>query len=179
MPAGRAFASGADDAWRALAAGNVVAIMRHALAPGTGDPPEFRLDDCSTQRNLDSRGRAQARAVGDAMRRRGVKVDLVLTSQWCRARETAELLGFRNVSELPALNSFFANRSQAARQTRELEAAIRGLAEGGTAILVSHQVNITALTGIYPASGEIVVGRMKDGGFDVVGRIRPFIPEEG
>lgn len=175
-PGNAARASGEDAAWRALAAGDAVAVMRHALAPGTGDPAGFRLGDCSTQRNLDGRGRAQARAIGAALRSRGIEIDQVLTSQWCRARETAELLGFGEATELPALNSFFASRSRADRQTRELRATIGKFAEGATAILVTHQVNITALTGVYPSSGEIVVGRLTRDGFDVVGRIKTPAP---
>jgi broad specificity phosphatase PhoE len=98
--------------------------MRHALTPGTGHPSDFRLGDCSTQRDLRARGREQARAIGGtAFRERGITFDVVLSSQWCRTRETAELLGLGEVIDAPELNSFFRNferRESQTRATREL-----------------------------------------------------------
>jgi len=162
----------ADEAvWEALARPGAVAVMRHALAPGTGDPPDFRLGDCTTQRNLDERGRAQARAIGAAFRAKGIAVDRVLTSQWCRCRETADLLDIGAVEELPALNSFFADRSTVDAQTEATEAFLREVSERQRVVLVTHQVNITALTGVYPSSGEIIVGRMGPDGFASEGTI--------
>lgn len=173
-------ASGEAEAWTALSSNRgAIAVMRHALAPGTGDPAGFRLDDCTTQRNLDDRGRAQARAIGAAFRERGIAVDQVLTSQWCRARETAALLGLGEPQELPDLNSFFADRRQAESQTQRLVAAIRALPQGTVAVLVTHQVNITALTGVYPSSGEIIVGRQEGELFTVIGRIALTAPGGG
>lgn len=161
--------------WDALRQPGAVALMRHALAPGFGDPPSFTLGDCSTQRNLDDRGRAQARAVGDAFRARGVRVDRVLTSQWCRCRETAELLGLGPVEEVAALNSFFADRSTADAQTRATRAMLAALPDGVLPVVVTHQVNITALTGIFPSSGELVfVGRGGDAA--LLGRSLPAAP---
>lgn len=146
------------------------AILRHAIAPGTGDPPGFALGDCTTQRNLDDRGRAQARAIGAALRDAGITVDHVLTSQWCRSAETAELLGLGPVAEEPALNSFFADRSTREAQIAQTRRLLAALPEEETAVLVSHQVNITALTGIYPRSGETVVLRVgPDGALEVLG----------
>ena len=158
-------------AWDALARPGAVALMRHALAPGTGDPADFTLGDCATQRNLDARGRAQAREIGAAIRARGVAVDRVMTSQWCRCRETADLLALGPVEALPALNSFFADRSTRDAQTEATEALLRELPDDQRVVLVTHQVNITALTGVYPASGEVVVGRMGPESFEVMGRI--------
>lgn len=150
----------ADDRFGALAEPGTVAIMRHALAPGTGDPATFRLGDCSTQRNLDARGRAQARAIGDAIRSAGVGVDRVLTSQWCRCRETAALLDLGPVTDAPALNSFYEDRSTADAQTRELRAILTGLDPAETVVVVTHQVNITALTGRGVGSGEVFLLRI-------------------
>ena len=87
--------------WAALDRPGAFAIMRHALAPGTGDPAGFTLEDCSTQRNLDDRGRAQALAIGAAFRARGVQFDAVLSSQWCRCQETASLLELGEVTPAP------------------------------------------------------------------------------
>lgn len=158
--------------WEALKRPGAVAIMRHAIAPGTGDPAEFRLGDCSTQRNLDERGREQARAIGAAIRAAGVEVDRVLTSQWCRSRETAELLGLGPVEEMPALNSFFEDRSTREAQTRALRAHLAGLRNDERVVLVTHQVNITALTGRGVSSGEVFVLDVKpDGAVEVIDEI--------
>lgn len=147
------------------------AILRHAIAPGGGDPAGFTLGDCSTQRNLDDRGRRQARAIGAAIREAGIAVDHVLTSQWCRSAETARLLALGPVLEQPALNSFFADRATRDTQTAATRALLAALPAQETAVLVSHQVNITALTGIYPRSGEVVILRSAgDGGIEVLGR---------
>jgi phosphohistidine phosphatase SixA len=167
----------ADDAlWAALADGGHVALMRHARAPGTGDPPGFRLEDCSSQRNLDQAGRDQARRTGEVFRERGVTVGRVLSSQWCRCLETARLLALGEVEPMAALNSFFGERARAPAQTAAVRAFLADAnAAGPSQVLVTHQVNITALTGIFPASGEIVVLRL--GGpdiFAVRGTIAPL-----
>jgi hypothetical protein len=97
----------ADDvAWQALENGGIV-LFRHALAPGTGDPANFTLGDCSTQRNLNDQGRADSRAIGQAFQDKGINVGRVLTSQWCRCVETAELAFPGQVEEEPVFNSFF------------------------------------------------------------------------
>lgn len=155
--------------WDALKQPDAIAIMRHALAPGTGDPSGFSLYDCATQRNLDARGQAQARKIGNAIRVRGIVFDLVLTSQWCRTRETAELLDLGPVTDAPALNSFFGDYESRTPQTRDTLALID--AAKGRLMLVTHQVNISALTGGGARSGEVVVFRMKDGAPEVTGRI--------
>ncbi len=146
-------------AWAALRAGGVVALLRHASAPGTGDPPQFRLDDCSTQRNLSADGRAEARALGERLRAERVRVVRVLSSQWCRCLETARLLGAGPVEPFAPLNSFFARRQDGAAQTDALRASLAEAPAEGVVIMVTHQVNITALTGVFPQAGELVVLR--------------------
>jgi len=143
-----------DEAWQALREGRALLILRHANAPGLGDPPGFRLSDCSTQRNLDERGRAQAQRWGALLRDRGLAEVRLLSSRWCRALETAEQMALGPVEPLPALDSFFASPASEGRQTIELREVLAGLEPGEVAVLVSHQVNITALTGIFPQSGE-------------------------
>jgi len=160
----------AADGLRALGEPGVVALMRHALAPGTGDPARFDADDCSTQRNLDARGRAQARRTGEALRAAGVTFDLVWSSQWCRARDTARLLEMGPVQERPPLNSFFAGRGDRAAQTARTLALIEALPPDTRLLIVTHQVNITALTGRAVASGEIIVTRRTADGPKPVGR---------
>ncbi|MEQ8899945.1 MAG: histidine phosphatase family protein [Roseovarius sp.] len=144
--------------------------MRHALAPGTGDPAGFAVDDCSTQRNLDVRGREQARRTGDALRGAGVTFDLVWTSQWCRARDTALLMEMGDVKEKPPLNSFFAGRGDRAGQTAAALDLIAELPADERLLIVTHQVNITALTGRGVGSGEIIVTRRTGDGLEMVDR---------
>jgi len=149
----------------------VVALMRHAIAPGTGDPAGFALGDCSTQRNLDDRGRAQARRTGQALREAGVTFDHVWTSQWCRSSDTAELMDIGEVVEKPPVNSFFAGRGDRARQTADTRALIEALPASARVLIVTHQVNITALTARGVRSGEIIVARRTDDGLRPVGRV--------
>jgi phosphohistidine phosphatase SixA len=162
-----------ETAWQALKAGGSVAILRHARAPGTGDPPGFRLDDCATQRNLSDAGRVQARDVGRRFREQQIPVARVLSSRWCRALETARL-AFGIITEpFPPLDSFFSERGQEENQTLTLRQTIEGWRSAGVLVLVTHQVNITALTGIFPAEGEILVLKPNTpNGFELVGRIR-------
>ena len=162
-------------AWQALRAGGTVALMRHAEAPGTGDPPAFRLGDCSTQRNLSSSGREQARQIGARFAANTIPVERVLSSEWCRCLDTARLAFGDRVEPFPALNSFFSKQDVDAAQTRAVRDQVEGWrTRSGVLVLVTHQVNITALTGVYPAEGEILVLRPKaTSGFDLVARSAP------
>ncbi len=166
-------ASASEEAWEKLQNSRHFALIRHALAPGTGDPANFDVTKCETQRNLNDTGREQARRIGDLFRANGIGKAAVYSSQWCRCLETAELLALGNVTPLPVINSFFQQYEKRAPQT---EATKAWLAEAGFSrptILVTHQVNISALTNVYPASGEIiVVKREDDGALTVAGRIR-------
>lgn len=155
--------------WDALREPGAVAIMRHALATGGGDLASFDVTDCATQRNLDDRGRDQARAIGAALRERGFTFDRVLTSQWCRCRDTATLLDVGPVRDAPALNSFFQDRSTGDAQTTATQDILSS--NDGTLMMVTHQVNITALTGVFPSSGEIIVIRTTADGVEVLGKI--------
>ena len=147
----------ADPRFARLSEPGVVAVMRHAHAPGASDSARFALDDCTTQRNLGAHGREQARQIGAAIRAAGVTVDRVLTSQWCRCRDTALLLDVGPVEDLPALNSFFRHPDHADRQTAELRQFLSGLPPRETVVLVTHYVNIMALTGQAVASGEVLL----------------------
>jgi len=149
-------------------------MLRHASTePGLGDPPGFRLDDCATQRNLSEAGRAEARRIGAAFVRRAVPVARVLSSRWCRCVETARL-AFGRVEAWSPLDSFFDDRSREPQQTRAVRTLIAEPFTGGNLILVTHQVNITALTGIVPGTGEMVVLSPEPGGrFTIVGRLGP------
>jgi len=169
-------APAADQAalFNALREGRAGALIRHALAPGVGDPAEFRIDDCATQRNLSDEGREQARALGERLRAEGVAAASVYSSQWCRCLETARLLDLGEVKELPALNSFFNDRSKAEQQSDVLMSFLRAAPPSDPLVLVTHQVNIRALTGQATRSGEIVVVALPPGEqASVLGRIPP------
>ena len=138
--------------------GGYALMLRHATAPGVGDPDNFRLGDCASQRNLSDEGRAEARRLGERLRAKGIASAEVYSSQWCRCLETAELLDLGPVEQLPALNSFF---SRPAERAPNLDALRRFLADlpgdGPPVILVTHQVTISAITGRDTVSGEAVV----------------------
>jgi len=151
-------------------------LMRHALAPGTGDPPNFELGDCSTQRNLSEEGRVQARRTGEAFQQRGIAVDQVLSSQWCRCIDTAKLMALGPVKPFPPLNSFFRDRSTQSEQTAAVRQLMREQEETpGVTVMVTHFVNISALSGSGVSSGEMVVMAVNpENQLEVVGRIDPF-----
>ena len=131
-----------------------VLMLRHANAPGTGDPPHFKLGDCSTQRNLDAAGRAQAAQLGERLAAAGVARARVYSSQWCRCLETARLLKLGPVSELPALNSFFGRTRDREAILAALRAFLAGLpADGPPLVLVTHQFTINEFTGQGTVSG--------------------------
>jgi phosphohistidine phosphatase SixA len=161
-----------DDAWAALGAGAVV-LLRHATAPGVGDPPQFKLGDCATQRNLDEAGRAQARRIGAAFGARRIAVGRVLTSRWCRTRETAEIAFPGQAGDEPAFDSIFQARDRAEAQTKAARDILARWRGPGALVVVTHQVNIAALTGVSPGSGEGVVLARRGGELAVVGRVRP------
>jgi phosphohistidine phosphatase SixA len=146
----------ADDIWPRFRRGELVALMRHATAPGTGDPAGFKLQDCSTQRNLSEEGRAQARRIGKLFRDKRVETAAIYSSQWCRCLDTARGLDLGAVREQPLLNSFFGTPGEGEARSRETLAWIRSLKPTGPVALVTHQVNITGLTDVFPASGEIL-----------------------
>jgi phosphohistidine phosphatase SixA len=160
----------------ALKQGNII-LFRHANAPGVGDPPNFQVSDCSTQRNLDEVGRVQSKRIGEYLQGNGAKVNRVITSQWCRCKETAAL-AFSNLTaearqENPAFNSFFNDRQDEPKQTESAKALLMEWKGPGTLVVVTHQVNITALTGIFPQSGEGIVLQKQGNQLKVVGRITP------
>lgn len=166
----------AADAWPDLNQAGAIVLFRHATAPGVGDPASFKLNDCATQRNLDDKGRAEARQLGKQFRSRKIAVGAVLSSQWCRTRETAKLaFGEAAVKDEPAFNSFFSRSAGISdEQTAQAKAILARWRGPGTLVVMTHQVNITALTGVNPASAEGVVLRpAADGSLKVLGRVTP------
>ncbi|HEY0837742.1 MAG TPA: histidine phosphatase family protein [Azospirillum sp.] len=170
---GLALSLAAVPAWAAEDTAGLVVLMRHAEAPGFGDPPGMRVGDCATQRNLDDRGRAQARRMGEVLRERGIGRARVYSSQWCRCLDTARLLDLGPVEEMPALNSTIGRPEERAGKTADLRRFLAALpADGAPVVLVTHQVTITALTGIHPASGEAVLLRAGTADPPVLGRLK-------
>lgn len=138
-----------------LPGSNLVYMIRHALAPGAGDPAGFRLGDCATQRNLSGDGIRQAKEIGNRLKSLGVIPSSIWSSEWCRAIDTATNLGLGPVKTLPALNSFFARPGLGPSQMQQLKEFLAKLDPSkGPYIMVTHQVVITDLTGVFPGSGE-------------------------
>ena len=156
----------ADDAVaERLGEPGAVLLIRHALAPGIGDPDGFRLDDCATQRNLNDEGRRQAQAIGDWLRSRGVAGARVYSSQWCRCLETARLLDLGPVTALPALNSFFERPGERERRIAALREFLAAQPrDGNLLVLVTHQVTISALSDTFADSGTGVLMALGEGG---------------
>ena len=160
-------------AWTALHAGRHVALMRHTDAPGgAGDPPGFRVDDCATQRNLSAKGRADAARIGARLRSQGIAVERILSSPWCRCMDTAMLLELGPVEAEPTFGNVVVLSDQRESLTAGARAVIDKWTGSGILLVVTHGANIFALTGISPASGEIVVVRSASGGSsESVGRL--------
>ena len=162
----------AGDAWAALAKGGHVVLIRHGNAPPGygGDPPGFKISDCSTQRNLDELGRDQARALGEAFRKHGVRVDRTVSSPWCRCLETARLMAVGEVESswalVPDTNPITTPRLG---ELKTLVSAWRG---PGTLVLVTHALTVRPLVGFLPNQAEAVVLKPTAAdGFQLVGRI--------
>jgi phosphohistidine phosphatase SixA len=154
-------AANADDdtsVWAALRTDGYVALIRHASAPGpAGDPAEYKLDDCTTQRNLSEQGRAEARALGDRFRMQQVKVGKVISSEWCRCRQTAELMNIGRVEVASTFNNAFVLNATRDALTAGARATIGAWRGPGTLVVVTHGQNIMAILGVHPREGEVIV----------------------
>jgi phosphohistidine phosphatase SixA len=149
-----------------------VLLLRHTIAPGVGDPENFKLNDCSTQRNLSSVGREDAKAVGDWLKRREIKVARVESSRWCRAKQTAQLLGIGKVRLNSNLDSLFesADPAKAIQTVRVKKQIVDWRNKSGLLVLVGHFVNIGAVAGVGVGSGEgVLVKADSKGRITVVG----------
>jgi len=165
----------ADDAlWTLLQGGRQVIVLRHAATDQSfGDPPGFKLADCSTQRNLIDRGRAQAQRLGEVLRARGVPIGRVRSSEWCRCLETARL-AFGRVEPWPALNGGPRDPEVVAARVHELRAQLATPPSDGTLVLVTHGFNIRDATGEMPVEGGLIVFTPLGGDrFTVAGRLTP------
>ena len=162
-----------DQNWKPAQNGDKIILIRHAKAPGGGDPEGFKIDDCKTQRNLDMMGINQAKKIGKLFREKKVKIDQVLSSQWCRCKETAKY-AFGNFKEFSALNSTFSPPfdKNEKKQIKELKSFIKNWdGQGKNLVLVTHYVVILAMTGEAPRSGELII---TDKNFNVLSTINTF-----
>lgn len=144
-------------AWHTLAKGGAVALIRHAEAPGVGEPPGFKLEDCATQRNLSEKGKADAVAIGRAFRERGIAFQTVMSSPWCRCVDTAKLIDMGAFVIEPAFANAYILSDQRERLKREGLAVLAAWKGPGNLLVATHGANILAMTGVSPGSGEIVV----------------------
>ena len=134
-----------------------VIFLRHALAPGVGDPENFIKEDCSTQRNLNNKGRLQARLIGNYLRSTNLKFSQILTSEWCRCIDTAKELNLGQWTTFSGLNSFFQEYEKKDQVMNKLQKKLDSLGYSDLALFVTHQVVISKQTGVVPRSGEMVL----------------------
>ncbi len=159
-----------------LTDGQHVLLIRHADAPGVGDPPGYRLDQCSTQRNLGEVGRQQSVLIGRWLTAQGVSTPKIFSSAWCRCVDTGRLLALGSVTVEPSLNSFFDDMSLATSQTASLQRFITASLKAHPKqplILVTHHVNIQSLTGRAVSVGDMVLVRVKPDGSHVSHQVFP------
>ena len=150
--------------------GEKLIFIRHAYAPGSGDPNNFNLNDCSTQRNLSEDGKKQAKHIGKFFKKNKINIDKVLSSEWCRCKETAKI-AFKNFSTYSFLNSFYSSKyaKNKNKQVKELNNYIKKFKSKKNLILVTHYVLIYEVLNYAPSSGEIVVS---DKNFNMIGSIK-------
>ena len=134
-----------------------VIFLRHALAPGFGDPNHFNKKDCSTQRNLDNEGRLQARLIGHYLKASKISFSEILTSEWCRCIDTTKELNLGKWETFSGLNSFFEGHEKKDKVMDKLRKKLDSLGHSDLVLLITHQVVILAQTGIAPKSGEMVL----------------------
>ena len=145
--------------WEPAKNGDKIILIRHSKAPGFGDPPGFNIQDCKTQRNLSKEGIDQSKKIGKLFKKNQIKIDQVLSSQWCRCKDTAKF-AFNNYKEFSALNSTFQPPydENAKKQIMELKDYIQKWnGNGKNLVLITHYVIITAITDVVPRSGEIII----------------------
>ena len=160
-----------EQAWNLAQEGDKIILIRHSLAPGGGDPPGFKIDDCDTQRNLNRKGVNQSKKIGKLFKKNKIPIDQVLSSQWCRCKDTAKY-AFGNFKELTVLNSTFQSpyNKNEPKQLKELYNFVKKWeGNGKNLVLVTHYSIITAVTNAVPSSGEIVI---TDKNFEVLGTIQ-------
>ena len=158
-----------DKILKSLKEGNKLVFIRHAIAPGNGDPNNFDINDCSTQRNLDEKGIEESEKIGLFFKNNKIKIDKVLSSQWCRCKDTAKY-AFNNFETFNALNSFYDEKFAAneAKQIKDLKNYIKNWNSDKNLVLVTHFVVISSILNTGSSSGEIIIS---DKNFNIIGSI--------
>ena len=159
-----AFANNQTEKLTSLMKGNGYLLMiRHAKAPGFGDPSNIKIGDCSTQRNLNNEGKLQATKTGEVLKQNNIQASAIFSSQWCRCLETAKLLDMGEVKELSSLNSFFEKTQNKEPNLKALKSFINSQdTNKKLIIMVTHQVTISAISGQYVSSGDGVLLKLND-----------------
>ena len=149
--------------------GGKLIFIRHAYAPGSGDPNNFNLNDCSTQRNLSDDGRQQAKYIGNFFRKNKIKIEKVISSEWCRCKETAKI-AFKDFTTDSFLNSFYSMKyaKNKDKQIEALNSYVKNFKSNKNLILITHYVVISEVLNYGPSSGEIVVS---DKNFNIIGSL--------
>ena len=150
--------------------GGKLIFIRHAYAPGNGDPENFNLNDCSSQRNLSDAGRKQSKTISNFFKKNQIAIDLVISSEWCRCKETA-FIAFKDFETKNFLNSFYSEKfaKNKKKQIKNLKKYINNWNSDKNLVLVTHYVMITEVLGYSPSSGEIVVSNKE---FEKIGSIK-------
>ena len=156
-----------DKILNSLKEGKKLVFIRHAIAPGNGDPDNFNIKDCSTQRNLSKNGIIQSKKIGQFFKKNQIKIDKVLSSEWCRCKDTAKI-AFKSFKTFDALNSFYDEKfaQNEAKQIKSLKKYIKNWQNDDNLILVTHFVVISSILNVGASSGEIVI---TDKNFNVIG----------
>tara|TARA_B100000925_G_C21891789_1_gene423139 strand:- start:198 stop:752 length:555 start_codon:yes stop_codon:yes gene_type:complete len=158
-----------DDLIQSLKEGGKIIFIRHAYAPGGGDPDNFDVNDCSTQRNLNNEGISQSKLIGEFFVKNKIQIDQVLSSEWCRCKDTAKY-AFKNFKTFNALNSFFSSKfaQNEDKQIKDLKNFIQNWKSKKNLVLVTHYVVISSMLNMAVGSGEIVI---TNNDYDVIGTI--------
>ena len=158
-----------DKILESLKEGGKIIFIRHAYAPGGGDPQNFNINDCSTQRNLSDEGINQSKLIGEFFKTNKIKIGKVLSSEWCRCKDTAKF-AFSDFETFDALNSFFSAKfaKNEKKQIKDLKNYIKNWKSNKNLILVTHYVVISSILNIAVGSGEIVIS---DKNYEIIGSI--------
>ena len=158
-----------DRILNSLKEGKKLIFIRHAIAPGNGDPNNFNIKDCSTQRNLNKNGIKQSKKIGLFFKKNRIKIDKILSSEWCRCIDTAKY-AFENFETFDALNSFYDEKFAAneTRQINDLKKYIKNWDSDKNLVFVTHYVVISSILNTGSSSGEIIIS---DKNFNIIGSI--------
>tara|TARA_B000000609_G_C24070297_1_gene291614 strand:+ start:82 stop:636 length:555 start_codon:yes stop_codon:yes gene_type:complete len=158
-----------DKILKSLKEGKKLVFIRHAIAPGNGDPNNFDINDCSTQRNLDENGIEESKKIGLFFKNNKIKIDKVLSSQWCRCKDTAKY-AFKNFETFDALNSFYDEKfaENETKQIKDLKNYIKNWNSDKNLVLITHFVVISSILNTGSSSGEIIIS---DKNFNIIGSI--------